>query len=297
MQRQIITLFALLWAMLLAPMAQAQERGALFRAEHNGHTLYLFGTMHVGSPRFFPLEPRLEKAVAGASALAVEVDVSANPAEVARLTQQYALVTPGLDPYAQMPEATRASLRRALRRARVSEQAVTMFRPWMLASLLSLSEFVAKGYSPELAVDSYLIQLARQNKVKVVELESVTAQLSLFAGLGAEGERAFLEDTLKAMEDGKQEHDIHALTQAWEHADRGSLDAIALDLEKDRSFSARFVQEKLLGERNVRMADKLAALLERENSTVAAIGTLHLLGRQGLPALLRAKGFKVERVY
>lgn len=297
MRRQIITLFTVLWTVLLVPAVQAQERGALFKAEQGGHTLYLFGTMHVGVQRFFPLEPRIEQAVASASVLAVEADVSANPAEVARLTQQYALRTPGIDPYAQMPAATRASLLRVLQRSGVSEQALAMFRPWMLASLLSLTEFTAKGYSPELAVDSYLVQLAKRNKVKVVELESVEAQLSLFAGLGAEGERAFLEDTVNAIDSGKEEHDAHALAQAWEHADRAALDGVVADLEKDTSFSARFVHDKVLVERNLRMADKLAALLKKEKSAVAAIGTLHLLGSQGLPALLRARGIKVERVY
>ena len=45
------------------------------------------------------------------------------------------------------------------------------------------------------------------------------------------------------------------------------------------------------------MADKLAALLAREKSSVAAVGVLHLLGKRGVPELLRAKGIKVERVY
>jgi uncharacterized protein YbaP (TraB family) len=61
--------------------------------------------------------------------------------------------------------------------------------------------------------------------------------------------------------------------------------------------SGQFMRETLLDGRNGALADKLAALLQRENKTVAAIGLLHLLGKKGVPALLQAKGYRVERIY
>lgn len=45
------------------------------------------------------------------------------------------------------------------------------------------------------------------------------------------------------------------------------------------------------------MADKLDALLRRETHTMAAVGLMHLVGKDSLPALLRAKGLKVEQLY
>ncbi len=45
------------------------------------------------------------------------------------------------------------------------------------------------------------------------------------------------------------------------------------------------------------MADKLDGLLTRENHTMAAVGLMHLIGKDSLPALLRAKGLKVEQLY
>ena len=62
-------------------------------------------------------------------------------------------------------------------------------------------------------------------------------------------------------------------------------------------MSGKFMREVLLDGRNGALAEKLAALLKREDKTVAAIGLLHLLGKRGVPALLQAKGYRVERVY
>jgi len=61
--------------------------------------------------------------------------------------------------------------------------------------------------------------------------------------------------------------------------------------------SGIFMRDVLLDGRNGALADKLAALIQGEDHTVAAIGLLHLLGKRGVPALLEAKGYQVERIY
>ena len=87
------------------------------------------------------------------------------------------------------------------------------------------------------------------------------------------------------------------MVDAWRNADRGALDALAERAQNDTSLAGRFVQQVLLDGRNGALADKLLQLLARENNTVAAIGVLHLLGKQSVPALMQAKGVTVERIY
>ena len=79
MRRQIIVILLSLFCFAL-PSAWGADRGALFKVSANGHTMYLFGTMHVGVPEFYPLEPRIAQAVAGASTLALEIDAGRDPA-------------------------------------------------------------------------------------------------------------------------------------------------------------------------------------------------------------------------
>ena len=87
------------------------------------------------------------------------------------------------------------------------------------------------------------------------------------------------------------------MTRGWARADRAALDALALKYEKDPRLSSQILQRRFLAERNGPMADKLDGLLAREHHTMAAVGLMHLIGKDSLPALLRAKGLKVERVY
>jgi uncharacterized protein YbaP (TraB family) len=292
MRRQIIVIFSSLFWLALAP-AWAADRGALFKVSASGHTMYLFGTMHVGLPEFYPLEPRIAAAVAGASTLALEVDLARAPAEVARAMQEHGLRAPGTDPSPEL----KARLQRALERAHIDPGAVAPLKPWLVAALLALAEFSAQGYRAELAVDGHLAQLARANKVKVLELESAGAQLALFDRLSGAEQWRLLEEGIAAIESGKQHAQARQLALAWSTADQAALHAIAERAEQDTTVSGKFVQEVILGERNGPMADKLAQLLAREERTVAAIGVLHLLGRHSVPALLRARGMTVERVY
>src|SRR4051812_44851267 len=94
MRRQIIVVFLSLLC-LTAGAAFGADRGALFKVSGSGHTMYLFGTMHVGQPGFYPLEPRIADAVKNASTLALEIDPTDDPAAVAGALQAYGVAAPG----------------------------------------------------------------------------------------------------------------------------------------------------------------------------------------------------------
>ena len=58
----------------------------------------------------------------------------------------------------------------------------------------------------------------------------------------------------------------------------------------------RALLRRLLDDRNAAMADRIDALHREEAPVLAAVGALHMVGPQGLPARLAARGYKVERV-
>lgn len=279
------------------PPAWSAERGALFKVSGGGHTMYLFGTIHMGLPEFYPLEPRIAAAVAAAPVLALEVDPLLDPALMAKAVREHALFAPGSSGYAGMPAALKGRLERVLKQARLDPAAVASFKPWMLATLLALGEYGALGYRPELSVDLHLAQLARAGKVPVLELESAGAQLALFGRLSEAEQWRFLEESIDMIESGRQRMEAREIAEAWRNGDQAALDAIAERAVADTSMSGKFVQKVLLEERNGPMAEQLARLLERSDKSVAAVGVLHLLGKRGVPALLRARGMTVERVY
>jgi uncharacterized protein YbaP (TraB family) len=296
MRRPIIVVFLGLLMLALAP-AWGAERGALFKISGGGHTMYLFGTMHVGLPEFYPLEPRIATAVMNASALALEVDLLQDPAKLGAAMQAHAILAPGKPGFQDRSPAFRQRVESALKKAKIDPAAVARFKPWLVATTLTLAEYASEGYRSELAVDVKLGQMAREGKVPVIELESIGAQFAMFDRLGSEEQWQFLEESIGMMESGRQRAEMRQIVDAWGTADKAALDAVAAKVESDTSVSGRFMQQVLLEERNGPLAEKLAALLDKQDKSVAAIGVLHLVGKNSVPALLGAKGLTVERVY
>ncbi|MFP5390182.1 MAG: TraB/GumN family protein [Gammaproteobacteria bacterium] len=298
MRQAIIGVF-LGWLMLAlsALPAMAAERGALFKLSARGHTMYLFGTMHVGLPDFYPLEPRIRNAVEHASVLALEIDPLGDPGQMAAAIQKYGTYDPRSSVGRDVPAQLKPRLEKALRAASLDPFTVAHLRPWLVAASLTMAEFNAQGCRQELSVDLHLAKLARAHKVPVLELESLETQLSLFGRLSPAQQWTFLEDTVNGIEDGRQRTEVRQVIDAWRTADKQALEKISAHAEQDTTVAGRFVQKVLLDERNGPMADKLVKLLAKKNNAVAAIGVLHLVGEKSVPNYMRKKGVKVERIY
>jgi uncharacterized protein YbaP (TraB family) len=125
----------------------------------------------------------------------------------------------------------------------------------------------------------------------------VDGQLGQFKKLSSAEQWGFLDESLDNLASGEELLDARELVEAWSVADRAKIDAVAARAEDDTSVSGKFMREVLLDGRNGALADQLAELMKREDHTVAAIGLLHLLGKRGVPALMQAKGYRVERIY
>jgi uncharacterized protein YbaP (TraB family) len=106
-----------------------------------------------------------------------------------------------------------------------------------------------------------------------------------------------LDETLASLDSGEAQEEARSVTNGWAKAVDATLDALSRKYDKVQRLSSQIMQRRLLTERNGPMADKLDGLLTRENKTMAAVGLMHLIGKDSLPNLLRAKGLKVEQVY
>ena len=302
MRRQIIVMFCGLFllplqAALAEAPAVAQKRGALFKVQDASHTLFLFGTIHVGAPDFYPLEPTVTQALNGAGALALEIDPGADPRKAVSAVLKYGMEAQGSKVPSDCRQTLAPRLAPLLQKYGIPAASVAPMKPWMLASMLAIGEFSTLGYRSDLAVDNYLSQQAKARKIPVVELESMEGQMALFGAMSPVDQCRFLEDGVASIEDQEQSQEAREIANAWRNADAAAFDKLAAKAATDPSFAAQFVQKVLLDGRNPALADSIAKLLAREKSSLAAIGVLHLVGEKSVPDLLRKRGLKVERVY
>jgi uncharacterized protein YbaP (TraB family) len=295
MRRPVLAILLTLFC--LAAHAADAERGALFKATLNGHSMLLFGTLHVGLPAFYPLAPRVMSALAEASTLALEIDPGQPRAALQRALRGHGMLAPGGSGYDGMPAAHKRRLDALILQAGIDAGTALGYKPVLLATVLALAETTKQGYRSDWSSEAYLAREARDDGVRVLELESLAGQLAVLDRLSEPERWRFLDETMGAIESGTLRAEARAMVQAWSTADREALDAVAARCEADASVSGRFVSAVLLKERNGGIADKLVGLLQAEAKTVAAIGVLHLLGTGSVPALLQERGISVERIY
>ncbi|MFP5419070.1 MAG: TraB/GumN family protein [Gammaproteobacteria bacterium] len=281
---------------MLAAMQAAPPRGLLYKVSKGTRRAYLFGTIHVGKADFFPLDWTTTEALVQSSDLAVELDATQTE-HLSATMQRYALLPPPQTLATVLPPELLARLNTQLDTLKIPRDAVQGLKPWMVTLMLALQSYQQYGYSVEYASDIYLTALAREAGKPIVELEGMDEQLQIFDRLSRQEQLAFLEESIAYLEKDLMPGDVQSIVGAWLGNDAVALQKTVMKSYRDHPRSSRWIKPKLFSERNVRMAHKVNRMLEQGRAPFVAVGALHLVGEDGLPALLRKQGYRVEPLY
>jgi uncharacterized protein YbaP (TraB family) len=303
MPSKLVILFALLFGFISETVFAAglsettsPRRGQLYRITHDGKTSYLFGTIHVGKDGAYPLDPQVARALLDSKTLVIELDIRQD------LPFQKALALHGRYQNGDTIQnhLTPANLNKmvqALARAGMSLQSVQHYKPWLIANLLVGSELDLHGFQRSQAVEYALLAAAQKQDKTVHELESAEYQLSLFDMLDARQQEQYLVETLADLASGSSLKRSQALIEAWSSADAPGIQAAWRTATTGDSISAGFMQRVLLGKRNPEMVANIERIMQQDQVAFVGVGLLHLVGDDGLPQLLKRRGYQVEQLY
>jgi uncharacterized protein YbaP (TraB family) len=274
----------------------AAHRGTLYRVRHKGNTSYLFGTIHVGKAAFYPLGNEVMQAFSKSSTVAFELDLQ-DSAAIRTGMQKYGVYGAGDALSKHLSPDTQARLEQMLKRANLPAESVKQVRPWLVADALMLEELSQGGYDRSHGIEEFLLAAAQQQQKKVIGLETADFQLSLFNRMTDDEQVKFLDEVMEDIDTGKLRKETDELVDAWCRADAGELARLSREELGQKTVSAEFTQRVLLDERNPGMASKIEAMLKHDKVTFVGIGLLHLVGDNSVPALLKQRGYVVERMY
>ena len=272
------------------------RRGMLYRITYQGQSSYLFGTVHAGKDASFPLDPEVTRALASANKLVLELDTR-NGEPIRRAVGKYGTYDSG-DTISNhlSPQALR-KLNKALDDAGITMTEVARFRPWMVANLLLGAQMAQRGFQRGQAVESYLLAAAQEQRKKVLQLENADYQLSLFTAMNDAQQESYLLENIADMDDGAAVKKSEDLMDAWANADSGKVDDLLRELSRGNTVSANFLVDTVLGKRNVLMARSIESIMRDNQTAFIGVGLLHLSGPNGLPTLLKQRGYAVEKMY
>lgn len=250
-----------------------------------GEKGWVLGTIHALPQAVAWRSPAIDAALAGSDGLVLEIaDAEAVPAVFARLAR-----TPGQPPLAdRIVPALHGKLRQVMAEHKLTDAQFADVESW--AAALMISQAAQGEATAEYGLEHVLREAAKGKPVR--ELEGGDAQLRVFDALPEQDQRDLLAGVIDEASAPLSDSGEDPLYDAWAKGD-----LLALEREARTGLLADpELSEALLGGRNRAWAPKVAAMLRQGKHPLVAVGAAHVVGAEGLPALLEAQGFTVKRV-
>lgn len=288
-------------ARVLAAARQTDNDGAiLWRIERTGRAAsYLFGTIHVTDPRVTRFSVEVERVLGTVDRVALEI-ADLSPAAATPVMQKAAgmlVFTDGqrLDKLLSRDEYEK--VKGILSGVGVPGAVASLVKPWFVSMVLSVSDCERrKSESGGMVVDNKIAEKARARGVEVIGLETIEGQLTALASIPLGEQVAGLKSALRLAD---RAHDMMETTLQM-YLQRRMGAAMPLQRELARSAGVADVEfagfeRELIEKRNRVMRDGVLDLLDKGNALVA-VGALHLVGKNGLVALLREAGYTLTPI-
>jgi uncharacterized protein YbaP (TraB family) len=166
--------------------------------------------------------------------------------------------------------------------------AVVSLKPW--------AAFLIMSYPNESGqiLDMRLLELARQNGADVRGLETLREQVDIFDTMTLDKQLQLLSDT--ACHHELIEADFELMKSLYLARDLAGLYSYGQRISNSDDELYNELTQKLLIDRNYTMVERMEKLLQSGNAFIA-IGAMHLVGEEGILALLEINDYKISRVY
>lgn len=283
--------YLLLILMLIPQFGRAAGEPLLaWRVSGEQAQLTLLGSVHMAFPEVYPLRDDLESAFYEADSLVVEVDITGKGAfEIQRLLLTEGMLPAGetVEQYLSVSVWTRLQ-RYMLERGLPADQLVRM-KPGLLATTLSTLRLADLGMAVEHGIDRHF--LTQTGSKPVQELETPAQQVALL--LDFPDPDLLMAQTLQQLE--TMETLITPIYQAWLRGDAQALDRLLLTQDRDSHPEFEAIYRRFFDDRNHAMAAQLTTMLAGNGHYFVVVGAGHLVGEEGIIALLRQAGFTVSR--
>ena len=278
---------------LLAGQDRVHGEGRLWRVEKPGAApSHIFGTMHTSDSQVVDLPAEVSQAFGSSDRLVLELVLSSDTGmELA----QAMVLTDGRTLPDLIGDERFAKVLEGARRYGLPAAQMQFFKPWAVMTFFSLPPAELKREAAGQQPLDQMLQARAQAAGKPVHgLESPSEQLSVFTKL-SEADQIALLDVALAL-NPRIDSLFEDMKQAYLAGDLNRLHAMSEEQSADADPRlVKLFEDRLIGERNQLMADRMLEHLEAGQAFVA-IGALHISGDDGILRLLEQNGYSVERV-
>src|SRR5262245_42154733 len=279
---------------LLSTSSAAQTPAAgkhfLWTVRSGASVLYLAGSVHALGKDVYPLPAPFEKAFEASGTLVEEI----NLAEAESLSAAPILLAKGMYGDGRtfdtvVSKETAALVTEKFKQTGLPIEMFRAMKPWMVMLMLTALEVQKMGLEAALGLDKYFYDKAVAAKKPVVGLETAEFQIDRFDKMSDKVQEQMLLSTLTELD--AQNNQLRSMIVAWQRGDTATLE------KSVRSSFAGYpaAYTSLVAERNRNWIPQLQMCLSSSTPCFVVVGAAHMVGPDGLLALLQQRGYKVEQ--
>ena len=275
--------------LLASPSASAEPSLWVVKGPHA--TGYLFGSAHVLKKDVPWRTPKIDAALNQSGSLWLEITNVDDPQSLQPLVMQL-----GIDQAhplsTKLSKEELAKLDKEATAAGIpnGEASLETLKPWLVAIMLSVAPMVKAGYDPNSGVENVLKpEFVKANK-PVNGFETAEQQIHYFADMPENQQMDYLIQEIDDFDSEAGKFD--KIVSSWYAGDDDSIDKMLSSELKARQPD---LYQVLIVKRNQAFAAQISKLLKGDGSVFVAIGAGHLVGSDGVNAMLTKMGYTVVR--
>jgi len=275
-----------------APAVTSKVSGLFWKATSPTTTIYMLGSIHIGSKEMYPLPKYIEDDFKKSSALVVEVNLTQlDTGKLMQLLTEKGRYPEGDNLYNHVSKETEKQIKALCAKYSFPEVMFSGMRPWMASMMAQVMPLMSEGMKADLGIDNHFMAEANETKKPIEQVETAEFQLNLLASMPEEVQDAYLASVVKqtAATGGSG---TNKLVSEWIAGDGSTIEG---SLDDSSGMSPEFAR-KLLQDRNVHMTEVAEKFLKGTKPCFLVVGAAHFLGKEGIVASLRQHGFVVQQV-
>lgn len=269
---------------------------SMWVARNGENTVYLAGTIHILRHRDYPLPRAYDEAYAKSSALYFEIDMD-NPQETGEALTQAQILRQLRDPQGRtlwdmLTPENYAALSNHMRLRGMDIEVASQWSVQMLVNYLVYWELRNHGGFSANGVDDHLANRAKQDFKGIHGLETSALHNDVLQSLDEGYENEIVEGLLEGVASREILNDVDDMVGVWRNGDTSAIYRNSIIPMRQYEYDDYL---RVHANRNKAWLPQIEALLETAATEMIVVGMAHMAGDEGLVALLRARGYSVEK--
>lgn len=268
------------------------DKALLWKISGNGlkKSSYLLGTIHLIPKDQFRFSDATYDALADARRVTFEIDMK----EMTNIGAQFSLLTKAFMSGGKtlrdlLSPEDYTFVKQKLDAQGMPSSMLERMKPLFLSTMFGSDEAASPGGNANMtSVEMELYRQVKRRKLESAGLETAAYQMAIFDSIPYEMQAKMLVETLRNTEDGS-DSEFDQMIELYRNKDINAMEAMMGEME----YGMNQYQDILLYQRNRNWIPVMGRMM-REKPTLFAVGAGHLGGANGVIALLRREGYRVE---